>query len=300
MDNLISIFGKSLKGLEKSPVLFIMGTALGILSIPALAGFGQFDDNVKTIAYYYTEILLPVLILPLFTGGALGCAVEARSKGSAGMSTFISSAIKNYPKLFVAGLIAFIIFWITDLALTPFGGSVIDPVADSLISTLIVVLTFFVLMAIELYDIGIVADGLGVLASFRNSADFVRRNMASVVSFFIVILILKGVVQMEVPMSFGMVGSVMSNSTYYAALTNPNSSLNYTAVMGMMSTATLSLPVLLVAGIFQAVIQGLIFAFLALFKTEFYLTVKDGKNVTDLDYQFPGPGQNNQFPKIKI
>jgi hypothetical protein len=124
--------------------------------------------------------------------------------------------------------------------------------------------------------------------------------MASVVSFFIVILILKGVVQMEVPMSFGMVGSVMSNSTYYAALTNPNSSLNYTAVMGMMSTATLSLPVLLVAGIFQAVIQGLIFAFLALFKTEFYLTVKDGKNVTDLDYQFPGPGQNNQFPKIKI
>jgi hypothetical protein len=299
MDNLLSIFGKSLKGLEKSPVLFIMGTALGILSIPALAGFGQFDDNVKNIAYYYT-IFSPLLLLPFFTGGALGCAIEARSKGSSGMSTFISSAIKNYPKLFVAGLIAFIIFWITDLALYPFGGSVIDPVADSLISTLIMVLTFFVLMAIELYDIGIVADGLGILASFNNSVEFVRRNMTSVISFFIVILILKGVVQMEVPMSFGMVGSVMSNSTYYAALTNPNSSLNYTAVMGMMSTVTLSLPVLIVTGIFQAIIQGLIFAFLALFKTEFYLTVKDQKNITDFDYQFPGPGENNQFPKIKI
>ncbi len=38
--------------------------------------------------------------------------------------------------------------------------------------------------------------------------------------------------------------------------------------------------------VFQIIVQGLVFAFLALYKTEFYLSVKGRKKITDFDYQF--------------
>jgi hypothetical protein len=303
MSGLISIFGKSLKGLGKSPVLFIMGVALGILSIPALIGYGQFDDNVNLVAMIYTAFLLPVLILPFFTGGSLGYAVEMKKKGVSGMSTFISSAAKNYPKMFMAGLIAFIIYYILNISQYPLGDGYIDPMVGSFFGVLIMIVMFFVLMAIEFYDIGIIADGLGVVASFRNSIDFVRRNLATVILFFIALLVLKYLVQ--IPISFGMAGSIMSSSAYNSTVAGLNSSFNYTALnttalVNLMTTVKMSLPVLIAVGIFQAVIEGFVFAFLALFKTEFYLDMKEGKNITDFDYQFPVEGGSNQFPKIKI
>jgi hypothetical protein len=38
--------------------------------------------------------------------------------------------------------------------------------------------------------------------------------------------------------------------------------------------------------ILQVIIQGFVFAFVILYKTEFYLTVKDRRKITDFDYSF--------------
>jgi hypothetical protein len=301
MDSLVSMIGKALKGLGKSPALFIMGVVLGILSIPALIQYGQFDDNTSLVAGYYMTFAFPLLILPFFTGGSLGYAVEARKNGASGMTTFLRSAVRNYPKMFAAGAIAFIVYYILYLSQSALG--FVDPAVGDFLGTLIIIVMFFALMAIEFYDIGIVADGLGIVATFRNSIDFVRRSLAAVIMFFILLLVLKYAVQ--IPTSFGMALSIISSPEYNSTMGSLNSSLNYTALnstmfMNLLTTAKMSLPVLVTVGIMQAVIQGFVFAFLALFKTEFYLDMREHKNITDFDYQFPVDERSNQFPKIKI
>lgn len=296
MDSLVSMIGKSLKGLGKSPALFIMGVVLGILSIPALIQYGQFDDNTSLIAGYYTVFVFPLLILPFFTGGSLGFAVEARKNGASGMATFLQSAVKNYPKMFAAGAIAFIVYYILNLSQSASG--LVDPAIGDFLGTLLIIVMFFALMAIEFYDIGIVADGLGIVATFRNSIDFVRRSLAAVIMFFILLLALKYAVQ--IPTSFGMALSIMSSPAYNSTIGGLNSSLNSTALMDLLTTTKMSLSILIAVGVMQAVVQGFVFAFLALFKTEFYLDMKEHKNITDFDYKFPVDEGSNQFPKIKI
>ena len=177
--------------------------------------------------------MLPLLILPFITGGALGYAVEVRQNGSSSLSTFINSAVKNYAKMLIGGIISFIAFYLlfTGILVTVLAGSLGDPLIMSLLGTLSMLLTFFVLMAIEFYDISIVADGAGIIQAYKNSIDFVKRNLASAVPFFIILLIFKALVQM--PLSFGMAGSMMSNETYYTALIGANATLNSTAMLNM-------------------------------------------------------------------
>ncbi len=285
MDDFVSIFKSSVKELGSSPVLLIAGFVVGILSIPMLANYGQFDETAKAIAIDYSQILLPLLIMPFITGGALGYAVEVRQKGSSSLQSFINSAVKNYAKMLIGGIISYIAFYLlfTGILVTILAGGLGDPFIMSLLGTLSMLLTFLVLMAIEFYDISIVAESPGIIQAYKNSINFVRRNLASAVPFFIILLILKALVQM--PLSFGMAGSMMSNETYYTALMGANSTLNSTAMLNM-APVTMGPTSIAMVAVFQVTVQGFVFAFLALYKTEFYLSVKGRKRITDFDYQF--------------
>ena len=305
MDDVLSLFGKSLKEVGKSPVLLIAGLVVGVLSLPLLAGYGGLDETIRSIAVDFSQLFVPLLILPFVTGGALGYAMEVREKGSSSLKTFTASAVKHYPKMIMGGIIAFVAYYIllTGVMVFLVAGAVVDPFLGSLMGLLVLAIAFLVLMAIEFYDISIVADGTGVMDAFKKSIDFARKNLTSVVVFFIVAVVLKALIQL--PLSFGMAGAMLSNQTYYNAflaasnasfnnstltasnstLLTANSSFNATSLLNM-APITLSTEALIVVGIFQVLLQGFVFAFLAIYKTEVYLTTKGHKKITDFDYDF--------------
>lgn len=300
MDNFFSLFGKSMKELGKSPALLLAGFIVGVLSLPLLAGYGGLGETVRSIAVDFSQLLVPLLLMPFITGGALGYALEVREKGSSSVSTFIASATKNYPKMLVGGIIAFVVYYFLLTGITVFllAGTTVDPFLGSILGFLMVGLTFFVLMSIEFYDIDIVSKGSGIMAAFRNSMDFARKNLLTAAGFFILAVVLKALTQL--PLSFGLAGAMMTNETYYNALmaasnsslnaTNgtmaaANSSINMTTLLNM-SPVTLSPEALAVVGIFQVLIQGFVFALLVLFKANLYLVVRNRKKITDFDYDF--------------
>lgn len=299
MDDILSLFGKSLKELGKSPVLLIAGFIVGALSLPLLAGYGGMDEAIRSIAVDFSQLFVPLLAMPFITGGALGYAIEVREKGASSVYTFISSAMKNYPKMIMGGIIAFAIYYLLTTGNIVFlvAGLMADPFLGSMLGFLSIALAFLILMAIEFYDISIVAEGTGIVAAFRNSIAFVRKNLAFVVIFFIIVLVFKSLVQL--PLSFGLAGAMMTNETYLNALMAAsnasvnnssaalasNSSLNMTSLLSM-ETVKLSAGALAVVGVFQVLLQGFVFALLTLFKAEIYLTTRSRKKITDFDYDF--------------
>ncbi len=292
MDDFISIILKSVKGLSASPILLLAGFAVGVLSLSNLISYGSFDEIVKTIASDYTMLLLPLLVTPFFTGGALGYAVEVREKGSSSLSTFIGAGVKNYVRMLMAAIIAFVAFYIFMAGVLMFllTGGLGDPLTGSLLGSLTLALMFLCLMAIEFYDISIVAEGSGVIKAFRNSIDFVKRNLLSAAGFFLIVLFLK--LLLQVPLSFGLAGAMMANQTYFDALMNASnataansSALNMTSVLSM-GPVPLGTGGIVTVAIFQVILQGFVFAFLALYKAEFFLTVKGRRKITDFDYDF--------------
>ncbi len=284
MDDFISIFGKSVREMGGSPILLVAGLVVGALSIPVLAGYGEFSEAVKSIAVNYSQLILPILIMPFVTGGALGYAAEVKNKGASSLSTFIDAAVKSYAKMVMAGIISFAVFYflITGMMLLLLTGVSVDPFMGSIMGFLALGLAFLCLLSIEFYDIGIIADGLGVIASFKNSIGFVRRNLPAAAGFFVIAVVLKALVQL--PLSFGLAGAMMANESYMA-LVGANASMNVTEALSL-APVTLGVGALLTVAAFQIIIQGLVFSFLALLKAELYLTLKNKKKITDFDYDF--------------
>ncbi|BAI60404.1 conserved hypothetical protein [Methanocella paludicola SANAE] len=297
MDGFFSLFGKSMKELGKSPILLLAGLILGALSLPLLAGYIGVQQMIRSALVDFSQLVVPLLITPFITGGALGYALEVREKGSSSLSTFFASAKKSYPKLLICGIIAFIVYYFLLTAIMVFVlAGTVDPFIGSMLGFLMLGLTFFVLMSIEFYDIDVVSKGSGIMAAFRNSMDFARKNLLTAAGFFIMAVVLKSLVQL--PLSFGMAGAMISNETYYNALmamsnasanatnaTAANASVNMTTLLSM-GNITLSPEALVVVGIFQMLIQGFVFALLALFKANLYMVVRNRKKITDFDYDF--------------
>lgn len=298
MDDFVSIFTRSLRALGKSPVLLLAGFAAGVLALPLLAGYGGIEETIRAMAVDFSQLLVPLLITPFLTGGALGYALEVREKGASGFSTFLSSGAKHYPRMLVCGIIAFIVYYflMTGILVFLLAGTMADPFLGSMLGFLVLALSFFILMSIEFYDISLVADGPGIMGAFKGSIDFVRKNLWTAVAFFVLAIVLKALIQL--PLTFGLAGAMMTNETYFNALlaasnaslnatnaTAANSSLNMTALLNA-DTITLSPAALGVVAVFQVLLQGFVFALLVLLKADLFRTVKSRKRITDFDYDF--------------
>ncbi len=289
-DDFSSILQKSIKKLSNSPVLLLAGIIVGILSLSGLVIYGHFDTLVQNIASVFMVVVLPLIIMPFIVGGALGYALEARQKNASSLKTFIDSGKKHYVKLFLCGIIAFLVYYFLIFTLAiAFEIFLADPLIGVLLLVAAVLLSFLGLMAIEFYDIAVVADGASVRGAFIKSIDFARRNLALVVVFFIILVLAKYVL-VQIPLMAGATGEYMTNSTFMNMTSTMNTSLNST--LNSTFTSALSTPVsfgapsLIMVAVIQAVIQGFVFAFVTLYKTEFYMTVRDRRKITDFDYKF--------------
>jgi hypothetical protein len=289
-DDFSSILQKSIKKLSNSPVLLLAGLIAGILSVSGLAIYGHFDTTIQNLASIVTVVVLPLIVMPFIVGGALGYALELRRKNKSSLKTFIDSGTKYYVRLFMGAIVAFLAYYFLIFMLfLAFGIFMADPLIGVLLLVGAVVLSFIGLMAIEFYDIAIVAEGANVMEAFSRSIDFTRRNLAQVVVFFIIIVLAKYIL-VQIPLIGGATGEYMTNSTFMNMTSSLNTSLNST--MNSTFTTALSTPItfgatsLLMVAVLQVIIQGFVFAFVILYKTEFYLTVKDRRKITDFDYKF--------------
>lgn len=281
-DDFSSVLLKSIRALSNSPLLLIVGVLVGILAVPGLVVYGKFGELVSTLASNYMLIVLPLLVMPFITGGALGYALQVREKGASSLKTFLASAQKYYVKLVLGAAAAFLIYYMLLFGLLVIVGGALagDVLIGSLLALASAALAFLCLMAIEFYDVSIVAEGTTVAQSFSNSVAFVRRNLASAVFLFIILIIAKFFVQM--PLMFRMMGEFMTNSTYMN-MTYLNDTFNSTL---LTTPVTFGAPSLVMVAILQSIIQGFVFAFITLYKTHFYLGMKSRKKITDFDYDF--------------
>ncbi|MCD1296091.1 hypothetical protein CUJ83_13895 [Methanocella sp. CWC-04] len=281
MGDFISILEKSVKGLANCSMLLLAGALVGILSLPGLLPYGSFSGTALELSGSYTFLIFPIIIMPLILSGSMGYALEYINSGSSSFSTFLGSIKKYYPKYLLASIVAFIIYYLltTSLLLVLFSAGIAgDAFVASLMALVSLTIMFIGLMLIEFYDVCIITENHGVLKSFSMSVNFVKRNFAAVLPLFIIILILKLLVQF--PLLMGMTAEFMTNETYMT-----NTSYMNATYMGNIDIA-IGIPAMISVGIFQALIQAFVFAFTILYKMNFYITIRDRKRITDFDYDF--------------
>ncbi len=97
-----------------------------------------------------------------------------------------------------------------------------------------IVALLVILMFLEFYDVAIVSEGLGAMDGLRASFAFVRKNLARVLPFFLIVLVAKCIVQLPL--------YVVDTLRMVAVFINmtANSSGNYSIFFNNTTTGTLN------------------------------------------------------------
>jgi hypothetical protein len=302
MDDFISVLRKGLAGLGKGPVLIVAGFvaatvgAVGLIQFtgPGSAMLSDTAGTLPVIAMMVLVIVLPLVVLPFVLGGALGHAIGRAAGGSPGWPEFFAAARKSYRSLFFGGLIAFIVTTILGMiAASVMYMSLAGSLAICAVTLPALLLVFICLMAIEFYDIAIVAEGVDHFKGFAASVDFVRKHAKVVVPYFIIVLLVKGLITLPLTSaSFVRMTAEIASNYSYVYNDTANMTLNMTYINDVLvpsQNAPYGLSSVLLIAVLQIAIQAIIFAFVVSYKAEFYRWaggIKPKKKITDFDYDF--------------
>lgn len=304
MDDFTSALRKGLKGTVSSPVFIVAGLLSGIVSAISIIQYGPFtgflapenQDLAGMVLVLLTSIVVPLLTMAFITGGALGCAAAQARGENVSFGLFVREGKKHYLNLLWGGIGALIVFYFLAIVLLLLVGlGSVSAILLLLLSLGSLALMFAGLMAIEFYDIAIVADGLDFTRAFPASIGFVRKHLPRVIPFFLIVLLVKLLV--ELPLFTAILlkemAAIAANLTYYDNGTINATGLNET----LNSSATalqvgFSIPSLAAIMVLQGLVQAVVFAFLVCYKAEFYRWVKGLRKITDFDYDFSGEKQS--------
>ncbi len=110
-DDFSSILQKSIKKLSNSPVLLLAGILVGIISLPGLVIYGHFDTcGTKHGLGLYSRGASPGHHA-LYHGRCAWVCAGVRQKNTSSLKTFIDSGTKYYVKLFLGGIVAFLVYY---------------------------------------------------------------------------------------------------------------------------------------------------------------------------------------------
>lgn len=298
MDDLISVLKRGAAGAGRGPVLPVAGLMMGIISALGLLqysslGEAALNDTSSVLPMLVVTLLavvLPQVALPFILGGALGYALESASGGKPGWKTFMDSGKKHYVSLLIAGVAAWVIFYMLALLATVlFTLGAISVALLPLMIILALAIMFICLMYIEFYDIAIVAEGTDFVRAFTASMAFVSKHLKLVIPFFIIVVIVKLLVQLPIFVAIFIrtMAELVANFSYYNETFNGTFNSTYTnSTLMSVQTAPFSTPTLLSIAIMQILAQAVVFAFVISYKAEFYLWAKNLKKITDFDYDF--------------
>jgi len=137
----------------------------------------------------------------LFLGGTLGLVLEGIERPSR-LSSFAETGEKNYVKLLISSLVAWALIsgpgyllWQITLSgkLNRFGYH-----SEVFFGTAI--MSFLFLIFFQFYAIGIVAQGYGILETFKRSYEFTRKRLKAVLFFLILRMPIEAIETNIVPM----------------------------------------------------------------------------------------------------
>ncbi|CAJ35673.1 DUF7847 domain-containing protein [Methanocella arvoryzae] len=304
MDDFTSALRRGLSGTVKSPVLIVAGLLSGLVMAVTLIQYGPLNsvvnstqpDLIETILVLGVSTVLPMFAMPFILGGALGCAVAQSTGGKASWGLFFETGRKHYLNMLMAGIAAWLVYYFLSLLMIVL---IIMGSASPLFMFLLVLIggaaLFFGLMFIEFYDISIVAGKVDFIRSFGESIGFVRKHVAIVIPFFIIVVALKTLVQLPLLTAYLLKGIsiIAANLTYYDNGTVNSTLLNETvnSTTAALQTISFSAPSLLAIMLLQGLVQSIVFAFLISCKAEFYQWAKNIKKITDFDYDFSADRQ---------
>lgn len=295
MDDFLTVLRKGAVGTGKGPVLVAAGLVVALLSAIGLVQYTDFgqalisdtaDLLLPSLLVVTLTTVLPLVVTPYVLGGALGYALAQSSGDRPGWKTFFAAARAHYTNLFFAGIIAYILYAILLLAL-------VFTASTSVLCCLLPVaalVVFVILMAIEFYDIVIVAEGADFIKCFSASVAFVRKNFRVVVPFFIIAIIARFLVQLPIicATELKFMAEFFNNYSYYFNETANGTNMSLLNTTQLASQViTFSVPSLLALGLMQVILHTIVFAFLVSYKAEFYRWAKSIKRITDFDYEFP-------------
>jgi len=306
MDDFVSVLRKGASGTGKGTVLLAAGLIIGLVGAIGLIQYTDYGQALisdtaailPSLLVITLTTVLPLVVTPYLLGGALGYAVRMASGGKPGWPEFFASARKHYPKLFFAGIIAYVIYMILGIVIV---GVIFLGTAGSLIfcglALPVVLFVFVCLMAIEFYDIIIVSENADFMKSFTASIGFVRKHFKVVLPFFLIAVAARILVMVPMFMAneLKIMAELVANYSYYINETANSTNLttvNMTQLADQINT--FSVPSLLAIAALQVILQTLVFAFLISYKAEFYRWAKSIKNITDFDYEFPDEKNGGQ------
>lgn len=247
-----------------NPILLVVAAVFALLQIPQLVLQSQSPLVAAVVSLLATGLLL--VLLPLYQGGILGMADEARRTKTA-VSTFWTVGKANYISLFVAYLL--LIALMIGFAIIAVGalfvggiGSLIgggEPnttllVVGGLIGVVAGIAYLVAMFFIQFYGHAIVLDDADIVGGFRQSASVVRENLLSVAGYT-VIMVVGGTV-------LGVIGSVAS---LVFAPAEPLAAV----------VPTGSLPLLVGGGVVYLLTTAAFGAFYATYSVTFYRTITD-------------------------
>lgn len=299
MDDFTSALRRGFSGTVRSPVFIVAGLLSGLVAAIALIQYGPLGsivsstepDMIETALVMGVTIVLPMFAMPFIIGGALGCAVVQSKGDKVSWGLFLESGKKHYMNLLLAGIGAWLVFYFLSLimlVLIIFGST--SPLLMLLLAPIGAIGMFLGLMFIEFYDISIVGGGADFIRSFGASIGFVRKHMAIVVPFFIIVVALKMLVQLPLLTAYLLKGIaiIAANLTYFdngtVNTTFMNETINSTTMA--MQSISFSAPSLIAIMLLQGLVQAIVFAFLIPYKAEFYRWANGIRKITDFDYDF--------------
>lgn len=262
--------------LVRNPILVVLVGLFGLVQLPQFALQQSRPLLAAVVSLGMTGVLL--VVMPFFQGGLLGMADEALG-GRTNLGTFLADGKANYVGLLVAYLAVFAVnaalgvavFFAVVLGVvgavgvggqsTVGGQSAVGGSADLTLLAVVAAIGLLFLLAylliaffIQFYAHAIVLNDAGVVGGFKRSVGLVRRNLASVFGYTLVLLV-GGLL-------LGAVGSVAS-----MLLSPPPGGFP-------VPLPDLSLPLLIGAAVVYVVSTAVVGGFYATYSVSFYRAIE--------------------------
>lgn len=199
---LLSALRRTPSTLLRNPVLFVPLLVLLLLQTPQLLLRSSAPLLASLLSLAVSAVFL--VAAPFVQAGFIGMADEALD-GRTSLSTFVAAGKANFVQVFLVylllvgvnlafGIVAFVAGVVGVVSLYPGGGTPSTPllVAAGLVAAAIVVAYLLLVFVVQFYAQAIVVDGYDALGSVKHSYAVVRRNLASVLGYTLLVGVLGG------------------------------------------------------------------------------------------------------------
>jgi len=256
---------KAFRNLRGNPSIYLIGLLLSALNVPNMIVIFAFPPTPLKYLLEFSFMVILFFIGVFFTGGILGIARDLFQNKEYSFDTFLEEGKRNYVRLLIGGIlyliiiitsIIFMFLFIMITARIPLLGILVFLIGSLFLFIAPIIISLF----IAFYDIIIVADGLGVIDSFKKSYFFVRRNLGNAIGYYILSFIISILI-------------MLPGISIYLIWLIQNMSKIVSGAKTYITQMTMPFEYLLLFSIFMFFFGSLSYVIGFLYQTQFYLSL---------------------------